>query len=239
MAVERHDEIRSSALALTRENRLGGDGVEISQILAMSDLLNSCREYDTNLRAVMGVIWNRLHRSRNSRHILLALELLTKLLTEGPATAITEALDGLRIVYSLKFFSDGKDGDANREVGVAASHLYALLVDLPTLFAMRRHIAVAKTEVVSMQQSSWSNYIVSRLPWRVNSRTLHSILRPLGMNVQRRILYDDDDTSDAVIAASSDDGASYKAALSRLRGEKGFPLYQYQEDVDLVDGSSF
>ena len=227
MAVECNVEIRKRALEFMSDNLL-------SKTSAMYDVLNSCREYNTNLRAVMSVIWNRLNLSRNSRHILVALELLTKLLLEGPFTAVTEALDGLRTIGTLKYFSDGKNGDANCEVRHAASHLYGLLVDLPTLFAVRRQIAVATAEVIPMQQPSWSNYIVSRLPTRVDGQTLHALFRPRGMIVHRRILYDDDNSYNAVIADVSDDDATSIAALSRSRGEKGFPMYQDHDD-DVLD----
>ncbi len=220
MAVERHVEIRKRALEFMCDNPLS----------AMQDVLNSCREYNTNLRAVMDVIWNRLNLSRNSRHILVALELLTKLLLEGPLNAVTKALDGIRIIGKLKYFSDGKNGDANCEIRQAASHLYGLLADLPTLFAVRRQIAVANAEVIPMQQPSWSNYIVSRLPMRVDGQTVHALFRPRGMIVHRRILYDDVNSFNAVIADASDDDASAIAALG-WRGKKGFPMYQDQNDV--------
>ena len=229
IAVERQVQIRSRALALTRDNPLdGGDGVKYSSSSAISD----CREYDTNFRAAMCVIWSRLHRSKNPRHILLALDLLSKLISEGPLTAITEALDGLRIIDTLKCFSDGKNGDANREVRQAASRVYGLMVDLPTLFAVRRHVAVAKAEVI-MQQSSWSNYIFSRLPLKLDGQKVHSLFRPRGMSVQRRILYDEDNSLDAVIVDASDDDASSIAALCRLGGENCFPAHQDQDNIDL------
>lgn len=237
MTVERHVEIRRRAMEFTRDNPLDGNGVKTSTTSAMSDLLSSCREYDTNLRAVMGVIWSRLHRSKNSRHLLMTLELLTRLISEGPLTVITEALDGLPIIGKMKSFSDGKNGAANNseEVRGAASRLYGLLVDLPILFAARRHIVVAKAEVIPMQQSSWSNYLVSRLPMRIDGHTLHALFRPRGMHVQRRIWYDDDNSLDAVIADNSDDDASSFAALRRARegGEKGFELYHKQVEINL------
>jgi hypothetical protein len=229
MAVERHVEIRKRALEILSDNPL-------SKTSTMYDVLNSCREYNTNLRAVMGVIWIRLNLSKNSSHILVALEMLTKLLLEGPLTAVTEALDGLQTIGNLKYFSDGKNGDANCEVRQAASHLYGLMVSLPTLFAVRRQIAVATAEGTPIQQPSWSNYIVSRLPMRVAGQTVHALFRPRGMFVHRRILYDDDNSFNAVIAGASDDDASSIAALSiLLRGEKGFPMYQ----DDVVLDSSF
>lgn len=223
MAVERCVAIRSKALALTRDNPFDGD-VAVSS--AMSELVNSCRENDANLRAVMCVIWHRLHRSKSSKHILLSLELLAKLISEGQLTAIIEAMDGLQIISTLKKISDGKNVDAYLEVRLAAIRVYSLLVDLPALFVVRRRIAVAKAEVVPKELMSWSNYIVSRLPLTVNGHVLHSLFSPPVMSVQKRIFDDDDANFDAVTTT----------ALRRLSGGFGNILhasYPDREDVIL------
>ena len=78
LAVEKHIAIRTNALALTEESPFDGNVA-----LAISDLVDSCHECNTNLSVVMSVIWHRLNQTKSSMPILLALHLLKSLISEG------------------------------------------------------------------------------------------------------------------------------------------------------------
>lgn len=78
--VEKSVAIKSMALALTADNPFDGDVA-----LAISGLVESCRECNTSLSVVMSTIWYRIGETKSSlwRHQLLALYLLKTLLLHG------------------------------------------------------------------------------------------------------------------------------------------------------------
>ena len=80
LIVERHVATRTTALALTSDAPFDGDVT-----LAMSELVKSCHECNTNLSVVMSVVWHRLETKTTS--IVLALRLLRNLLTEGVSSS--------------------------------------------------------------------------------------------------------------------------------------------------------
>jgi len=181
IVVERHVAIRTKALALTDDTPYDGNVA-----LAISDLVDSCHECNTNLVVVMSVIWHRLNQTEKANmHILLALHLLKNLVSHGPLTAITEALDGAGKIYELKTYSDAKSADHNNEVRQAADHVYSLLADLSSLFCRRRRIAFSTAHqraVFSSNENPWSNYLASRLPFNIEAQKLHALFRPEGIN---------------------------------------------------------
>ena len=80
IAVEKSIAVRTRALDLTADTPFDGNVAE-----ALSDLVESCRECNTNLSVVLSVIWHRLGQTKGSmwRHQLLALHLLKNLLLHG------------------------------------------------------------------------------------------------------------------------------------------------------------
>lgn len=210
LAVEKHKATRKQALALTDDAPYEGCATE-----ATSELVDSCHECNTNLSVVMSVIWHRLNQTKTNMHILLALHLLKTLMSEGPLTAITEALDGAGKIYELKSFSDSKNADHNREVRQAADHVYGLLVDLSSLFSRRRRVAYSKAlqlaEASKYQGMTWSDYLVRRLPFTTEAKKLHTLFRPEG--VSGRVFYDVDANDAPSVAASNTPSIM---ALSRL-----------------------
>ncbi|KAL9189789.1 hypothetical protein ACHAXT_009464, partial [Thalassiosira profunda] len=211
MAVERHIAIRTRALALTEDAPFDGDVA-----LAMAELVDECHECNTILSVVMSVIWHRLNQTKSSMAILLALHLLKNLMSLGPLTAITEAVDGASVIYDLRSFSYAKSADLNRDVRQAAAHVYGLLLDLSELFARRRRLAYSKARqqaAVPKSQSTWSDYLVRRLPLTIDARKLHSLFRPEGMD--GRAFGDDADGNIAPSVAAS--ATPSVLALSRLK----------------------
>lgn len=83
LAVERSVTLRNSALALTSDAPFDGNvGSSLTQ------LIESCRECNTNLSVVMSIIWHRLNDARNSICILLALQMLKNLLLHGVSVMV-------------------------------------------------------------------------------------------------------------------------------------------------------
>ena len=160
--------------------------------------------------------FHRLNQTKSSMQILMALHLLKKLISEGPMTAIVEALDGAGKIYELKNFSDAKNVDVNREVRVSADQVYGMLVDLPSLFFRRRCIAASKAQQLTAMpptnQKMWSDYLVSRLPMTVEAHKLHALFRPHGIG----LTYYDADASVAPSVAVSN-APSGIMALARMR----------------------
>ena len=226
LAVERHVTIRTKALALTEDAPFDGDST-----LAISELVEDCHVCNTNLSTVMSVIWGRLNQTKTNMPILLALHLLKSLVSNGPITAVTEALDGAGKIYELKSFSEAKSADHNREVRQAADHVYRLLVDLSSLFARRRRIAFAKAQQLStldVCKDTWSDYLVKRLPLTVSGKAIHALFRPDGMSGKR--FYHNDDGSVAPSVAQS--LAPSVMALSRLKSTQRPSAVVYDEDEE-------
>eukprot|EP00569_Conticribra_weissflogii_P015809 CAMPEP_0171411470 /NCGR_PEP_ID=MMETSP0880-20121228/30157_1 /TAXON_ID=67004 /ORGANISM="Thalassiosira weissflogii, Strain CCMP1336" /LENGTH=1269 /DNA_ID=CAMNT_0011928559 /DNA_START=137 /DNA_END=3946 /DNA_ORIENTATION=+ len=179
IAVGKSIAVRARALDLTADTPFNGDIAE-----ALSDLVESCRECNTNLSVVFSVIWHRIGQTKGSmwRHQLLALHLLKNLLLHGPITAITECLDGAEKIYELKSYSNSKE-ESNKEVRLAAAQCYELLTDLPRLYLRRRRVAFAKVQSiveVPKDSKSFADYLVGRLPFTSNAQHLHSLFRPEG-----------------------------------------------------------
>lgn len=227
IAVERHVAIRSKALALTDDAPFDGNSA-----LAVSELIDSCHECNTNLSTVMSVIWGRLNQTKTNMPILLALHLLKNLITHGPLTAIIEALDGAGKIYELKSFSDAKSVEQNREVRQAADHVYEFFVDLSSLFTQRRRIAFSKAQQqlapVPVNENWWSDYIVRRLPLTIEAQKLHALYRPYGMS--GRVFCDADNISVAPSVAASTTRSIM--ALSRLNKNLMKSSLVYDEDEE-------
>lgn len=81
LIIERHVATRTTALALTSDAHFDGDAT-----LALSELVKSCHECNTNLSVVMSVVWHRLGQTKNTS-IVLALRLLRNLLAEGVSSS--------------------------------------------------------------------------------------------------------------------------------------------------------
>jgi len=82
--VERHVTVRAEALALTSDTTLyDGDSDAAS-----GELVEACRECNTALAVVMSVVWFRTNQSKGGGPIVLALRLLSRLLTEGVSLII-------------------------------------------------------------------------------------------------------------------------------------------------------
>ncbi|EED92730.1 predicted protein [Thalassiosira pseudonana CCMP1335] len=164
--------------ALTADNPFDGDVA-----LALSGLVESCRECNTSLSVVMSTIWYRIGETKTSlwRHQLLALYLLKTLLLHGPLTVIAEALDGAEKIYDLRSYSN-KSMESIRGVRGAADQVYDILTDLSRLLLRRRRLAFAKIrqEVVTNNES-WGDYIVRRLPATTEGYKLHNLFRPDGV----------------------------------------------------------
>lgn len=230
MAVESHIETRTTALALTAETSFDGNASQ-----AMAELIDSCRECNTHLSVVFSVIWHRLNQTKTNMCILMALHMLKNLISEGPLTAITEALDGAGKIYELKTFS-AKNFDANREVRLAADHVYGMLVDLPSLFSRRRQIAASKAQqltAVPTNQTMWADYLVGRLPFTVEARKLHALFRPHGSGLT---YYHSDAISVTPSVAASNAPSIMALARMRLSGPKASALYL--DESDRLSGSA-
>lgn len=206
------------ALALTGETPFDGNASR-----AMGKMVEDCHECNTHLSVVMSVIWHRL-QSKTSMPILMALHLLTNLISEGPMTAIIEALDGAGKIHELKSFSDAKNFDANHEVRLAADLVYGMLVDFTSLFSRRRRIAASKAQqltAIPTNQKMWANYLLGRLPFTTEARKLHALFRPNGSG----LTYYDAGASVAPSVAASNTPSIMALARMRLVASKSSALH--------------
>mmetsp|Transcript_16402 Transcript_16402/g.25381 ORF Transcript_16402/g.25381 Transcript_16402/m.25381 type:complete len:1158 (+) Transcript_16402:152-3625(+) len=186
LAVERSVALRNSALALTSDAPFDGNvGSSLAQ------LIESCRECNTNLSVVMSVIWHRLNEAKNSVCILLALQMLKNLLLHGPLTTISEALDGVPKIYELKSYSNSKNMDQIKEVRRAADQVYEFVVDISLLYVRRRRVAFTKAQqpFISVIES-WGCYAANKVPLTTDSQKMHALFRPDSAAIGNRMYYD-------------------------------------------------
>jgi len=130
-----NESVRRRALELTSMQAYNGDPKK-----ALTQLTEDCRETSTILVDTMMVLWTRMQEGKGLqwKKTLLALQIFSDLLLNGPITAIAEAIDGFASIRVLKSYTEALRGQNSALVRVAASEIYSLLVDLPVLFARRR-----------------------------------------------------------------------------------------------------
>lgn len=231
-AVERSVALRNTALALTSDAPYDGDVAT-----SLSQLIESCRECNTNLSCVMSAIWHRLNDTKNGVCVLLALQMLKNLLLHGPLTTISEALDGVSKIYDLKSYSTSKNQNHTREVRLAADQVYEFLVDLSLLFIRRRRIAFLKAQQPSSLSESWGSYIVNKLPFTTDSKTMHALFRPDSSSIGGRLYYD----AGTSVAPSIVSNTPSIMALRRLDEHRSSGMdgsYTFEDEVEKSDGDS-
>lgn len=98
IAVGKSIAVRARALDLTADTPFNGDIAE-----ALSDLVESCRECNTNLSVVFSVIWHRIGQTKGSmwRHQLLALHLLKNLLLHGVSFCEFVSFQSCSVLFAL------------------------------------------------------------------------------------------------------------------------------------------
>jgi hypothetical protein len=142
---------RRLAMALTSNAMFEGNYNQ-----AIAQLVEMAHETTSVLCEVMSVIWMRLRDSRGMqwKHALYALQILRNLLFHGPLAAITEATDGLDRIRKFKAYTDTMRAQNYRQIQIAATEVYNLLVDRAKLFSIRRVCADRRREMKNPPQGS-------------------------------------------------------------------------------------
>jgi len=130
-----NESVRRRALDLTSMQAYNGDPKK-----ALTQLTEDCRETSTILVDTMMVLWTRMQEGKGLqwKKTLLALQIFSELLLNGPINAIAEAIDGFASIRVLKSYTEALRGQNSALIRVAASEIHSLLVDMPLLFARRR-----------------------------------------------------------------------------------------------------
>jgi hypothetical protein len=128
---------RNKTMTLTSNSAFKGN-----YDLAVDQLVEACREINGPLQAVMNVLWSRLKDSKGLRwkHASLGLAIMTRLLLDGPLTAISEINDGIDKIRDLRKYS-GNIGGQGKPIREEATKIWYLLTDLKRLFASRSYRA--------------------------------------------------------------------------------------------------
>jgi len=144
---------RRMAMTLTSNKTFEGD-----YNLALSQLVESCRECSSVLFDVMSVIWVRIRDSKGLhwKHGYQALQIMRNLLYHGPVAAIAEATDGLDKIRMMKYYNDNMRPQTCTQIRQAAQQVYNLLVDRAKLFTIRR-VCINKRRI--MRKSDPGRYM--------------------------------------------------------------------------------
>ncbi len=140
-------------------------------------------------------------------------------------------------IYDLKSYSNSKNTNHTREVRLAADQVYEFLVDLSLLFIRRRRIAFLKAQQPSSVSESWGSYIVNKLPFTTDSKTMHALFRPDSSSIGGRLYYD----TGTSVAPSIVSNTPSIMALRRLDGHRSSGMdgsYTFEDEVDESDGDS-
>lgn len=154
-----------------------------------------------------------------------------------PLTTISEALDGVSKIYDLKSYSNSKNTNHIREVRLAADQVYEFLVDLSLLFIRRRRIAFLKAQQPSSVSESWDSYIVNKLPFTTESKTMHALFRPDSSSIGGRLYYD----AGTSVAPSIVSNTPSIMALRRLDDHRSSGMdgsYTFEDEVEESDDDS-
>lgn len=176
--VENLEVVRDKTLGLTSDKPFEGD--EVSEI---KNLINLCKSCNLSCDQVLAVCWMRIGETRPYfwKHNILGLNLLKHFVLHGPFTAVSGAMDGIKDIYSLRYYTN-KNVDAARNIQASAMQLFLLLNNIALTFSRRRkalaHSAQEKKEID--ESITWSNYLVRRLPLNVGFRHIHVMFSPSG-----------------------------------------------------------
>jgi hypothetical protein len=164
---------RRLAMALTSNAMFEGNYNQ-----AIAQLVEMAHETTSVLCEVMSVIWMRLRDSRGMqwKHALYALQILRNLLFHGPLAAITEATDGLDRIRKFKAYTDTMRAQNYRQIQIAATEVYNLLVDRAKLFSIRRVCADRRREMKNPPQGSLPKETGMRIG--IPFRNIHAALNP-------------------------------------------------------------
>jgi len=167
------DDIRRCGSSLTSSKGFSGNGRA-----ALSQMIEDSHETSHVLVDVMSVIWTRLDDCRGPmwKHGLLALQILKKVLVDGPLAAICEATDNIDKIRALKSYTETAKHSHRDEVQAIAREIYNLLVDRARLFRLRREEAEKRRQI----KTGTSSAVKRRAPVRLNMgfKNLHQALRP-------------------------------------------------------------
>jgi hypothetical protein len=152
--------------------------------MALTQLIEDCRETGTILVDTMMVLWTRIQEGKGLqwKKTLLALQIFLELLLNGPINAVAEAIDGFASIRLLKSYTEALRGQNSALIRVAASEIYSLLVDLSVLFA-RRRVCMNKRWLLNNPKPSPFRKETRMMKGIAQFRHVHNALRPAGARV--------------------------------------------------------
>jgi hypothetical protein len=174
--VERQENVRERALALTSNSAFEGD-----EVREIKKLVQECRESSSSLAQVVAVCWMRVGETRSSywKHTLLGLNLFKTLVIHGPIAAISAVTDGTAMIYALRYYAN-KNIEAEKSIQLSTRQLFYLINNIPVMICRRRK-ALAR-DVLNKQSIDesvvWSNYLIRRLPRDVGFKHIHVMFSP-------------------------------------------------------------
>ena len=173
-----NESVRRRTLDLTSIQAPSGDlGKVLTQLIA------DCNETSLLVDTMM-VLWTRTQEGRGLqwKKTLLALQIIRDLILNGPINAVTEVMDGFASIRILKEYKEALRGQNSAQIRKVAVEIYALLVDLPVLFARRRK-SVNDRWLLANPKPSPLRKETRMLKGISQFRTVHQILRPNGAQV--------------------------------------------------------
>ncbi|KAL9185650.1 hypothetical protein ACHAXT_003427 [Thalassiosira profunda] len=174
------DGVRHRVLALTSNTAFPGDYER-----ALTELVENCRECSAILTNALMVVWTRMQEGKGLqwKKALLALQVLRRLLLDGPINAVIEAIDGFASLWALKSYAEALRGQNSKLVREAAVKVYALVVDPTVLFARRRQRLNARRAAADPKPSPLRKETRMIRGMIGGFRNIHIALKPAGASV--------------------------------------------------------
>jgi len=107
----------------------------------LAQLVEACRSIPEVSTTTMAVLWTRIRDSKGmqSKHALLALQVIKYLLLHGPLTCVANISENTHVIRLLKVYHSRFGRDSSQQIRALASQIYSLLMDRSLLMIQRRH----------------------------------------------------------------------------------------------------
>jgi hypothetical protein len=147
----------------------------------LAQLVEACRSIPEVCLTTMAVLWTRIRDSKGmqSKHALLALQVIKSLILHGPLTCVSNVSENIHVIRLLKVYHSRLARDVSQQIRIQASQIYSLLMDRSLLMIQRRYYcAVRKRDKKQRSQEQLQLFKRAKFSSKLKFEQVHDALRP-------------------------------------------------------------
>ena len=148
----------------------------------LAQLVEACRAIPEVRLTTMAVVWTRIRDSKGmqSKHALLALQVIKNLLLHGPLTCVADVFEYIHVIRLMRIYHSRLARDTSQQIRFQATQIYALLVDKSLLMAQRRFYCVNRKRDKMIKQRPVQQPLHKRAKFsnKLKFAQVHEVLRP-------------------------------------------------------------